>query len=74
MTVTMAKTFEQEEILHVSDDLLKVHGVPPPRKQERCMRFVYENPDGINNRISGNEKLDKAKELMDELEVSFHEV
>ena len=69
MNATMAKTLEQEEILHVSDDLLKVHGVPPSKKREGCMRFVYENPDGISNRISGNEKLDKAKELLDELEV-----
>jgi hypothetical protein len=69
MNATMAKTLEQEEILHVLDDLLKVHGVPPPKKREGCMRFVYKNPDGINNRISGNEKLDKAKELTDELEV-----
>lgn len=69
MNATMAKTLEQEEILHVSDDLLKVHGVPPAKKREGCMRFVYENPDGISNRISGNEKLDKAKELLDELEV-----
>ena len=53
MNATMAKTLEQEEILHVSDDLLKVHGVPPAKKREGCMRFVYENPDGISNRISG---------------------
>ena len=71
MNATMAKTLEQEEILHMSDDLLKVHGVPPPKKREGCMRFVYKNPDGINNRISGNQKLNKAKELMDELEVDL---
>ena len=46
MTESMAKTLEQEEILHVWDDLMRVHRVPPPKKREGCMRFVYENPDG----------------------------
>ena len=31
-------------------------------------RLIYENPDGFNTRISGDEKLEKAKELIDELE------
>ena len=64
----MAKILEQEEIVNVSDELLRVHGVPPQKKKEGCMRFIYENPDGINNRISGNEKLEKARDLIDELE------
>ena len=29
--------------------------------------MIYKNPDGFNMRISGNEKLEKAKELIDEL-------
>ena len=64
----MAKILEQEEIVNVSDELLRVHGVPPQKKKEGYMRFIYENPDGINNRISGNEKLEKARDLIDELE------
>ena len=51
------------------DELLEIHGVEPRKKQEGCVRLIYENPDGFNNRISGNDKLDKAKELIDELEV-----
>lgn len=61
---SMAKILEQEEIVNVSDELLRVHGVPPQKKKEGCMRFIYENPDGINNRISGNEKLEKARDLI----------
>jgi hypothetical protein len=35
---------------------------------EGVTRLIYENPDGFNTRISGDEKLEKAKELIDELE------
>lgn len=59
---------EMEEIGDVSDDLLVIHGVAPIKKPEGCSRFMYENPDGLNNRLSGNEKLDKARDIIDELE------
>ena len=59
---------EIEEIRNVSDDLLEIHGVAPIKKPEGWSRFVYENPDGFNNRLSENEKLDKAREVIDELE------
>ena len=32
-------------------------------------RVIYENPNGFNSRINRNEKLEKAKEIIDELEV-----
>ena len=62
-----------EEIRGVRDDLLEIHGVEPRKKPEGCTWLIYENPDGFNNRISGNEKLDKAKEIIDELEADIHE-
>ncbi len=31
---------------------------------------LYENPDGFNSWISGNEKLDKGREMIDELEAN----
>ena len=62
-----ATYLEQEEMQGVSDDLLTIHGMVPGPKPEEVTRLIYENPDGFNTRISGNEKLDKAKELIDEL-------
>ena len=47
---------------------MNVHGIAPGAKPEGVTRLIYENPDGFNTRISGNEKLEKAKELIDELE------
>ena len=32
-------------------------------------RGIYENPNGFNSRINHNEKLEKAKEIFDDLEV-----
>ena len=46
-------------LLRMLDDLMRVHGVAPAAKLER---LVYENVDGFRNNISGNDKLDKAKE------------
>ena len=68
LTTAEATFLENEEIQGVSDDLLTVHGVAPGPKPEGVTRLIYENPDGFNTRISGNEKLDKAKEVIDELE------
>ena len=62
-----ATYLEQEEMQGVSNDLLTIHGMVPRPKPEEVTRLIYENPDGFNTRISGNEKLDKAKELIDEL-------
>jgi hypothetical protein len=45
-----------------------VHGVLPGRKEEGITRLLYENANGIHNRLRGNEKLDKAKDLINELE------
>jgi hypothetical protein len=34
-------------------------------------RLLYENPDGFNTRLSNNAKLDKSKELIDDLEADI---
>ncbi|MEJ2137350.1 MAG: hypothetical protein P8X86_19155, partial [Desulfofustis sp.] len=68
ITAATATYLEREEIEGVCDDLLTVHGVAPGPKAEGVTRLIYENVDGLNTRISDNEKLDKAKELIDELE------
>ena len=33
--------------------------------------MIYENLNGINSRIASNEKLDKAKEIINELEADL---
>ena len=52
----------------IEDEILKVHGMAPGRKAEGATRAIYENCDGLNNRIGGNRKLDKANEIIDDLE------
>merc|ERR1712086_334557 len=67
ITAAIATALENEEIQGISNDLLNVHGIAPGAKPEGVTRLIYENPDGFNTRISGNKKLEKAKELIDEL-------
>ena len=67
ITAAIATALENEEIQGISNNLLNVHGIAPGAKPEGVTRLIYENPDGFNTRISGNEKLEKAKELIDEL-------
>ena len=68
VTEAEATFLENQEIQGISNDLLNVHGIAPGAKPEGVTRLIYENPDGFNTRISGNGKLEKAKELIDELE------
>jgi len=35
------------------------------------VRLIYENVNGLQNRLSGNEKVERAKEIHDELEVDI---
>ena len=58
---------EEIDIRGVSEEILQVHGVLPGRKEEGITRLLYKNANGIYNRLGGNEKLDKAKDLINEL-------
>ena len=66
-----ATMVELEEIIGSAGELLEVHGIAPGRKAEGVTRLIYENVDGFNNRITNNDKLDKAKDLIDELQVDL---
>ena len=44
-----------------------MHGVLLGRKEEGITRLLYKNANGIRNRLGGNKKLDKAKDLINEL-------
>ena len=61
ITAAIATALENEEIQGISNDLLNVHGIAPGAKPEGTTRLIYDNPDGFNTRISGNEKLEKQK-------------
>ena len=52
----------------ISDEVLEVHGVAPGQKVEGVTRVLYKNYDGMNNNIGGNDKLEKAAEIIDGLE------
>ena len=67
---------EQQEIDRVresglSDEVLWVHGVAPSTECVGTIRLIYKNMNRISNRLSANAKLEKAKEIHDELEVDI---
>ena len=55
--ILTATTLELKEIMEIADEILEVCGVAPGRNAEGVTRLVYENSDGLNNRIGGNKKL-----------------
>jgi hypothetical protein len=67
---------EQQEIrqiygVQVPEEILQVHGYAPPKKAEWTVQLIYENVNGFCNQLSGNEKVDKAREIHDDLEVNI---
>jgi hypothetical protein len=67
---------EQQEIretlnIPVPDEVLQVHGYAPPTKLEGTVRLIYENVNGISNKMSNNEKLERMREIHDKLEVDI---
>jgi hypothetical protein len=53
----------------IPEEVLQVHGYAPPKKAEGTVCLVYENVNGVSNSLCGNKKVDRMKELHDELEV-----
>ena len=45
----------------------QVVGTNKQSKKEGITRLIYENLNGINSRLSDNEKLEKARQIIDEL-------
>ena len=67
---------EQQERIRVKEagdpnEVLKIHGTSPGSKGEGITRLIYENVNGLNNRMSNNGKLDCARELINKLEVDI---
>ena len=53
----------------VEEGLLQTHGIAPNSKQEGIFRLLCENVNGLNNRISGNHKIEKALDIKDDLDI-----
>jgi hypothetical protein len=58
---------EEIDTRGVSNKVLQIHGVLPGQKEEGITRLLYKNANGIPNRLGGNKKLDKAKDLINKL-------
>jgi hypothetical protein len=76
LTFYSEKDAEQQEIretlnIPVSDEVLQVHGYAPPTKAEGTVHLIYENVNGISNKMCNNEKLERMREIHDELEVDI---
>ena len=62
------KETELEEVRWVDDYLLKVYGVAPGKKEDGIVRLMYENLNGLNSTLSGHDKLEKARQIIDDME------
>ncbi len=40
--------------LGISYEVLQVHGVAPSSKGEKIVRLIYENVNGLSNKLSNN--------------------
>ena len=65
---TNAEEWEEEGTVNIARELLRVHGIAPGKKPEGVTRIIYENANIFNTRINGNEKVEKAYKVIDELE------
>jgi hypothetical protein len=57
--------------LGILEEVLQVHGVALQSKGEGVIRLIYENVNGLSNKLCNNEKVEKAKEIHDKLEVDI---
>ena len=53
----------------VEEGLLQVHGTAPNTKQQGIFRILGENCNGFNNRIGGNNKIAKALDIKEDLDI-----
>jgi hypothetical protein len=58
---------EQLYIKVVSEEVLQVHGALPGCKEERITQLLYKNANRLSNRMCGNNKLSKTRDLFNEL-------
>jgi exonuclease III len=66
-----ARMIELEQVCGVNNEILRVHGVAPGSKPDGVWRLIYENLNGIQSRLIDNDKLDKAKSIIDDMEADI---
>ncbi len=55
----------------IPEEVLQIHGVAPTSKPEGVIRLIYKNVNGISNNLINSNKVEKAKEIIDKLEVDI---
>jgi len=76
LTLYNKKDAEQHEIgeslnIPVPDEVLQIHGYAPPTKAEGTVQLIYENMNGISNKMCDNKKLERMQEIHNKLEVDI---
>jgi hypothetical protein len=65
-----AADIELKQVMEaVGEGLFQVHGIAPNTKQPGIFRLMGENCNGFNNRIGGNNKIAKALDIKEELDI-----
>ena len=55
----------------MNEEILHVHGDPPGEKPKGVCCLIYENVNGLPNRMSGNSKLCRLQELSNSLQADL---
>jgi hypothetical protein len=55
----------------VPDKVLRIHGFVPPTKAEGAVCVIYENLNGLNTHMKDNDKVERMRELHNELEIDI---
>jgi hypothetical protein len=56
-------------LVAVEEGLLQTQGIAPNSKQDGIFRILCKNANGFNNRISGNQKIAKALDIKEDLDI-----
>ncbi len=71
--IALIKQQERNRVLElgIQEEVLQIHGVAPASKAEGVIWLIYENVNNISNKLSKNDKVEKAKKIIDDLEVDI---
>jgi hypothetical protein len=66
-----ARVVEEQELRGITDEVLEMHGSRPGRKPDGVVRLIYENANGIDGRFNNNKKVEKVRQIHNDLEVDI---